>query len=508
MNDPPPTDDRDVPREGKPVSPSDNVTPYDLSAQDRIIRGRMPALEIIHDRFVRMFRLTLSSALRLVVDISIESTELVKFGEFLHALPVPSSLNLFRMRPLRGNAIMVLETDLVFNLLNLFFGGTGTLKVKAEGRDFSAIEQRMVKRVVVSALEDLQYSWQPIFPLQISYTRSEVNPQFVAIVPHSEVVVIAKFAVEMGGDPMFIKLIVPYSMLEPIEKLLTSGIQSDQNMRDLLWYGRFAENIAASQARLVAQVEGQSISVRDFLYLEKGDLLKSARKGGRPVNILFNGTPKYSGTPNGGGGNRAVRIDHVIPVPGYEELQRLKNEALELAQQQQQENLANSFQPPGEPAAGSSADTEPAELSPMSAFTKWEPRAIAAAIMHEHPQTIALILANLQDTDRTARVLEEIPEQLHADVVYRMTTMQSVQPGVVAEINAIMKREYEASGPPALEETTGPRATAELLAAVGQSTRKHILATIEKAYPEVAKEIRSEMKGAKPSGDEPTEKES
>ncbi len=163
----------------------EEIIPYDLTSQDRIIRGRMPTLEIIHDRFVRLFRLTLSTALRKVVDISVRSTELIKFGEFLKTLPVPSSLNLFRMSPLRGNAIMVLETRLVFTLIDLFFGGTGELEVKAEGRDFSAIEQRMIKRVVISALEDLQQSWRPVFPVQITFSRSEVNPQFVAIVPHS-----------------------------------------------------------------------------------------------------------------------------------------------------------------------------------------------------------------------------------------------------------------------------------------------------------------------------------
>ena len=176
-----------------------DAVPYDLSSQDRIVRGRMPTLEIVHDRFVRMFRLTLSSALRKVVDISVRATELVKFGEFLKTMPVPCSLNLFRMNPLRGNAIMVLETRLVFTLIDLFFGGTGEVGVRAEGRDFSAIELRMIRRVVVSALEDLQQSWRPVFPVQITYTRSEINPQFVSIVPHSEVVVVTTFDVEMGA---------------------------------------------------------------------------------------------------------------------------------------------------------------------------------------------------------------------------------------------------------------------------------------------------------------------
>ena len=145
-------DDMDMDDEEDEYDPEE-VVPFDLTAQDRIIRGRMPTLEIIHDRFVRLFRLTLSNALRKVVDISVRSTELIKFGEFLKTLPVPSSMNLFRMTPLRGNAILVLETRLVFTLIDLFFGGNGELEIKSEGRDFTEIEARMIKRVTVSALE-------------------------------------------------------------------------------------------------------------------------------------------------------------------------------------------------------------------------------------------------------------------------------------------------------------------------------------------------------------------
>ena len=221
-------DDMDMDDEEDEYDPEE-VVPFDLTAQDRIIRGRMPTLEIIHDRFVRLFRLTLSNALRKVVDISVRSTELIKFGEFLKTLPVPSSMNLFRMTPLRGNAILVLETRLVFTLIDLFFGGNGELEIKSEGRDFTEIEARMIKRVTVSALEDLQSSWRPVFPVQINYTRAETNPQFVAIVPHSEIVIVVTFDVEIGRAPMAITLCVPYSMIEPIRTRLNAGFQSEQD---------------------------------------------------------------------------------------------------------------------------------------------------------------------------------------------------------------------------------------------------------------------------------------
>ena len=201
----------------------EEVISFDLTAQDRIIRGRMPTLEIIHDRFVRLFRLTLSNTLRRVVDINVRSTELIKFGEFIKTLDVPTSMNLFRMTPLRGYSMIVFETRLVFSLIEMFFGGSVEIEAKTEGRDFTEIESRMIKRVIISGLEDLQTSWRPVFPVQINYSRTEVNPQFVSIVPHSEIVIVVTFDVEIGRSPMAITICVPYSMIEPIRTRLNAG---------------------------------------------------------------------------------------------------------------------------------------------------------------------------------------------------------------------------------------------------------------------------------------------
>lgn len=293
----------------------DEIIPFDLTSQDRIIRGRMPTLEIIHDRFVRMFRLTLSSALRKVVDISVRSTELIKFGEFLKTLPVPSSLNLFRMSPLRGNAIMVLETRLVFTLIDLFFGGTGELEVKAEGRDFSAIEQRMIKRVVISALEDLQGSWRPVFPVQITYSRSEVNPQFVAIVPHSEVVVVVTFDVEMGRAPMSVTVCIPYSMIEPIRARLNAGFQSDQNEVDTTWINRFRTNLNTAKVEVTAELGRSEMSVRKFLDLRVGDIVSLEQEVDDALAVTVEGIVKYKGYQGSYKGHQALKISELVYKP-------------------------------------------------------------------------------------------------------------------------------------------------------------------------------------------------
>ena len=291
------------------------VIPYDLTSQDRIIRGRMPTLEIIHDRFVRMFRLTLSSALRKVIDISVRSTELIKFGEFLKTLPVPSSLNLFRMTPLRGNAILVLETRLVFTLIDIFFGGSGELEVKAEGRDFTAIEQKIIKRVTVSALEDLQTAWRPVFPVQITYSRSEINPQFVAIVPHSEVVIVVTFDVEMGKAPMSLTICVPYSMIEPIRSKLHAGFQSDQNEVDYVWVNRFRDNIMEAEVSLLVELGATTITVGKLLNLSVGDVIMLDSEVEQPLDIQVEGIVKFRGFQGSYRGHQAIKISEMVYQP-------------------------------------------------------------------------------------------------------------------------------------------------------------------------------------------------
>ena len=293
----------------------EEIVSFDLTAQDRIIRGRMPTLEIIHDRFVRLFRLTLSNALRRVVDINVRSTELIKFGEFIKTLPVPTSMNLFRMTPLRGNAMMVFETRLVFTLVEMFFGGGGDVETKTEGRDFTEIESRMIKRVIISGLEDLQTSWRPVFPAQINYVRSEVNPQFVSIVPHSEIVVVVTFDIEIGRAPMSIIVCVPYSMIEPIRTRLNAGFQSEQDEKDNTWSNRFKQNLQKVDVELIAKLGEMNISVRDFLNLQKNDILYLEHETKSPISIEVNGVKKFTGFQGAYKGHKAINIDELIYQP-------------------------------------------------------------------------------------------------------------------------------------------------------------------------------------------------
>lgn len=293
----------------------DEVIPFDLTAQDRIIRGRMPTLEIIHDRFTRLFRLTASNALRKITDVTVRSTELLKFGEFLKSLSIPSYINIFRMNPLHGNALMIFETRLVFTLIDLFCGGKGKLEVKAEGRDFTEIEQQLMKRVALAALEDLKTAWHPIFPVEPQYQRNEVNPQFVAIVPHSEIVLVVTLEVDLGVKPMIITLCIPYSMIEPIRGTLNAGFHSEHDDRNNAGAKRFEVNFNHVEVDLVAQRTGNPITVQQLIDLKKGQILLSPERIDDPIDILINNKTKYRGSPIEIKGSQGVKIQKVIDIP-------------------------------------------------------------------------------------------------------------------------------------------------------------------------------------------------
>ncbi len=284
------------------------IVPYDLTSQDRIIRGRMPTLEMTNEKFARMFRTTLSSMLRKVIGVSTLSTDMIKFGEFLKTLPVPTSMHLFRMDPMRGSVLIVVETKIIFALVDIIFGGAGTSLFKIEGREFTAIETNLIKRVVMSALSDLEKSWKSLIDLKISYQRSEINPQFMQIVPPTDVVIVANFEIEMEYMTGTMSLCIPYATLEPIREKLQAGYQSEQMEVDKVWATRFKECLMASNVDVVVELGKTQISGKDLVNLQKGDIVRLDQYASDSLTVYVEGIPKYQGYPGVSKGNRAIQI--------------------------------------------------------------------------------------------------------------------------------------------------------------------------------------------------------
>jgi flagellar motor switch protein FliM len=285
---------------------------YDLSSQDRIIRERMPTLEMTNEKFARMFRGTLSSMLRKIVSVSALSIDTIKYGDFLKTLPVPTSLHLFRIDPLRGNAIIVVESKVIFTLVDIVFGGSGRDGFKVEGREFTAIENNLIKKVVLSALLDLEKAWKTLLDVKMTYQRSEVNPQFAHIVPLTDVVVVINFEMEMDYSSGILSLCIPYSTLEPIREKLKAGFQSDQLGVDKEWEKRLKDELMSSGLDVAVQLGRTHLLTREVRDLKIGDIILLDQYASDPIEVYVEGMKKFKGFPGLCRGNKAVQIRNLI----------------------------------------------------------------------------------------------------------------------------------------------------------------------------------------------------
>lgn len=263
--------------------------PYDLANQDRIVRGRMPTLEMLNERFARYFRISLFNLLRRNAEISIAETQTVKFAEYVHSLFVPANLNLVKVKPLRGTALIVLDPKLVFTVVDNFFGGDGRFHAKIEGREFTPTEMRIVHMLLRHAFRDLKEAWSPVAALEFEYINSEVNPQFANIVSPSEVVVVMRFRVELdkgGGD---LHVTMPYAMLEPLRELLMAGIQSDRVEFDERWTVALREEMKEARVELACTLAETELTLRDVMRLNAGDVI--------PVDLAEAVVARIEGVP-------------------------------------------------------------------------------------------------------------------------------------------------------------------------------------------------------------------
>ena len=288
------------------------ITAYDLTSQEKIIRGRLPTLDIINSMFSRLFRSTFSSLMRKSVDVSVVSTDSIKFGEFLRSLPLPSSLHIFRMEPFRGHGLMVIESKLVFTVVDNFFGGTGNAEAKITGRDFSAIEIRMIKNVVLAALEDLEKAWKPVHPVTNTYVRSEVNPQFAAIVPPSDLVLVLHFDIEMEDTSGSLTVCLPFASIEPVLPKLKAQFQSEELEIDQVWVKRLRTELLLTELEAVTELGTAVITPSELLKFKVGDTLMLREDASDPLTIKIEGIPKLKGFPGSSKGNKAVQVSEII----------------------------------------------------------------------------------------------------------------------------------------------------------------------------------------------------
>ncbi len=296
-------DDGDVETEAE--EEAEGARSYDLTSQDRIVRGRMPTLEMINERFARYTRISMFNILRRSADVSVGGVQILKFGEYVHTLYVPTSLNLVKIRPLRGTSLFIMDAKLVFKLVDNFFGGDGR-HAKIEGREFTPTETRIVRMFLNQIFIDLREAWSPVFKVDFEYLNSEVNPAMANIVSPSEVVVVSTFHIELDGGGGDFHITIPYSMLEPIREVLDSGTQSDSDDKDARWVNALREDIMDARVNLEMTVAQRQISLRDILKMDVGDVIPVDVP--EQLTLTANGVPTFTCTLGLSRHNLAIKI--------------------------------------------------------------------------------------------------------------------------------------------------------------------------------------------------------
>ena len=291
-------------------APTEGIRDYNLASQERIVRGRMPTMEIINERFARNIRIGLFNLIRRSPEVSVGGIKVQKYSAFLREIGVPTNFNIMAVRPLRGSGLVVCDPTLVFAVIDALFGGAGKFHTRIEGRDFSATEQRIIQRLIEVITAEYARAWKGIYPVELDYQRSEMQPQFANIATPSEIVVCTSFTLEIGETSGTIHFCIPYSTLEPIRDILYSSIQGDSAEPDRRWVKLLQQQIQSAEVEVVAELAKAPATVEQLLSFKPGDFIEldlnqllEAKVDGVPIFEC------YYGTSNG---KYALRVEKLL----------------------------------------------------------------------------------------------------------------------------------------------------------------------------------------------------
>jgi len=284
-----------------------SIRSYNISSQERIVRGRMPTMEIVNERFARNLRIGLFNFIRRSPEISVGPVQVQRYSAFLRELAVPTNFNIVAIRPLRGSGLIVCEPALVFGVIDTLYGGIGKFQTRIEGRDFSATEQRVINRMVDVITQEYKKAWKGIYPLELDYQRSEMQPQFANIATPSEIVISTSFQLEIGEITGSIHFCMPYATMEPIRDVLYSSTQGDSIEVDRRWVNVLTREIQAAEVTLVAELARTDATIEQLLAMKPGDFIELERQP--KIQASVDGVPVFEcqyGTHNS---KYAIRID-------------------------------------------------------------------------------------------------------------------------------------------------------------------------------------------------------
>lgn len=299
--------------ESSPSEGGEGVRAYDIGRQERIVRGRMPTLELVNERFARLLRIELFNFTRRSTEISVGPVRVLKYSEFVRNLVVPTNLNVVQAKPLRGYMLMVIEPTLVFQVIDHLFGGQGRFHTRVEGRDFTATEMRVIRRLLDIVSEAYGKAWMPVHALEFEYVRSEMNTQFANIATPSEVVVAVSFSIDLGSGGGDFHVCIPYAMLEPIRNLIYSGVQADRSETDDRWTSLLSAHVYDAEVQLQATLATATVTLGQLMSLQPGDVI--ALDLPESIGAQVDGVPVMQGRYGVVNGRYALKVERPLGSP-------------------------------------------------------------------------------------------------------------------------------------------------------------------------------------------------
>jgi flagellar motor switch protein FliM len=290
---------------------------YDFTNQERIVRGRLPALDIINERFARGFQKNFNEMILSSVEVTAGEVRIIKMVDYLRNLFVPTSLNLYRIDPLNGVSLFTLDSKLIFTAVDMYFGGTGLLPFKIEGREYTPVEMSMVRSILDILAENLRKAWAPVMDIEINYMHSEMNPKFASIVDATDMVVISPIDVRFEGVEGRVDIVMPYSMLEPVRDKLEEGMSNLQGASDNRWSRTLKEESKNIEVDLSVDLVEVKLSMDDIMRMEKGDIIPIEMPN--QVAIKVEGIAFVKGKLGESNNKKSVKIEKILHHPAYEE---------------------------------------------------------------------------------------------------------------------------------------------------------------------------------------------
>ncbi len=287
------------------------VKPFNFRDYAISTKLKIPGFEVLSDYLARSLRMSFSTMLREMIELIPMPAQMERFKDFLNRIPVPTSIHIFKPEPLKGHGLLVIDAPLVFVFVERFLGGGEKKTIKVEGREFTPIEQRLIKRVVDVIFTEMERAWRNIYPIKIKYLRSEVNPQFARVMLPEETIVVTGFSVEL--ESLNGKILFCYSMttLQPIMDKLYSPYQLEEVV-DPKWRLAIEKSILNSPVEVKALLGTGTITLKDLINLEVGDVILLDKKVEEPIEVLVENTPKYLGKMGNYKDHLAIQITNLI----------------------------------------------------------------------------------------------------------------------------------------------------------------------------------------------------